>query len=383
MNRVPIQPRLLEWAIARASISPEDIRIRFTKYDAWIEGSLYPTLKQLQNFARVTHTAIGCFFLNEPPELPIPIPDFRTVKTRNLEKPSPDLLDTIYLCQQRQDWYIRYARSVGAEALSYIGTATTNSNIEHVAAIIRSMLQMDVTQTKTCHSWEDALRHIIQLAEEIGVLVMVSGVVGSNNTRKLNPKEFRGFALSHAVAPLIFINGSDTKSAQMFTLAHELAHLWLGQSALSDATAATSATSTVERWCDRVAAEVLVPLEAFRAEYNTSSAVVNEMQRLARVFKVSTLVVLRRMNDVRGFDRSWFWPVYQAEEQRLMGIVANRSGGGDYYNTTTARISRRFTRAIVTSTLEGRSTFTEAFRLVGCRRMSTFAELGNRVGVTL
>ena len=234
---------------------------------------------------------------------------------------------------------------------------------------------------RTLRTWEDALRQFVQQADDAGVLVMVSGVVGSNNTRKLDTEEFRGFALSDPVAPLVFVNGSDTKSAQMFTLAHELAHLWLGQSALSDTTAAKVAPIEVEKWCNRVAAEVLVPLDAFIQDYRPSQPVDQEMQRLARAFKVSTLVVLRRMYDAGGLTRERFWGLYNAEVVRLVKIMRSRAGGGDYYRTTTSRVSHRFTRAIVTSALEGRSTFTEAFRLLGCKKMSTFNELGQHVGV--
>lgn len=383
MTRVPVQPHLLQWALDRAGIAPDAIRSRFEKYDEWFAGTLHPTLKQLQSFARATHTAIGCFFLSEPPKLTVPIPDFRTLSGQHPDEPSPDLLDTIYLCQQRQDWYINYARANGDSPLHYIGTASTQSDIRTIASAIRSTLQFDVSVRKNLKTWEDALRQFIQLADEAGILVMVSGVVGSNNTRRLDTAEFRGFTLSERFAPLVFINGADTKSAQMFTLAHELAHLWLGQSALSDATVASVSAHKVEQWCDQVAAEMLVPLDAFANEFNRKADVLAEMQRLARIFKVSTLVILRRMHDVGTLNRGRFWSLYQAEVRRLIQIMTHKAGGGDYYRTTASRVSHRFTRAIVTSALEGRSTFVEAFRLLGCRKMSTFAELGHHVGVAV
>ncbi len=383
MTRVSVQPHLLQWAADRAGVAPDALRSRFSKFDEWLAGSLHPTFRQLQNFARATHTAIGCFFLSEPPRLSVPIPDFRTFDGQQPEEPSPDLLDTIYLCQQRQDWYINYARANGAEPLQYVGTASTQSDISTIANTIRSTLEFDVSVRKGLKSWEEALRQFIQLADDAGILVMVSGVVGGNNTRKLDTAEFRGFALSDRLAPLIFINGSDTKSARMFTLAHELAHLWLGQSALSDATVASVSTNLVEKWCDRVAAEVLVPLDVFQKDYNLKADALDETRRLARIFKVSTLVILRRMHDAGGLSRDRFWTLYQTEVRRLMAIMAQKTGGGDYYRTTASRVSHRFTRAIVTSALEGRSTFTEAFRLLGCRKMSTFTDLGHHVGVAV
>jgi len=270
---------------------------------------------------------------------------------------------------------------VGSEALPFIGALSLRGDIVQAADAIRTALGLDLSVRRQLATWEAALRQFVQLADDAGILVMVSGVVGSNNARKLDTDEFRGFALSDPLAPLVFVNGADTKSGQMFTLAHELAHLWLGQSALSDGTADRVSVNDVERWCNRVAAEVLIPLEQFELEYRRSAEVWREMQRLARAFKVSTLVVLRRMFDAGGLGRERFWQLYREEVARLVGIMRSRDGGGDYYRTTTSRVSQRFTRAIVISALEGRSTFTEAFRLLGCKKMSTFVELGHHVGV--
>ncbi len=228
-------------------------------------------------------------------------------------------------------------------------------------------------------TWTDALRRFIEQADALGVLVMVNGVVGSNNRRRLDPQEFRGFALADDLAPLVFINGADTKAAQMFTLAHELAHIWLGQSAVSDAQASWMPEHEVERWCNRVAAELLVPIAVLRGEYQRSNPLPVEVDRLARRFKVSTLVVLRRIHDAGGLTQDQLWRAYREELERLRAMPGG--SGGNFYLTLGARASKRFARALVVSTLEGRSSFTEAFRLLGFKKMATFRELGHSVGV--
>lgn len=377
--RIEVRPELLRWARERAGLDLATLTRRIPQLQAWEKGEARPTLTQIEKFAKATHTPIGYLFLSEPPIERVPIPDFRTVATARIDRPSPDLLDMVYICQQRQEWYRDFARSEGEEPLSFVGSAALTSDIETTAARMRAELGFDIEERRRMSTWTDALRHFIDQADLLGVLVMVSGVVGSNNRRKLDPSEFRGFALSDDLAPLVFINGADTKAAQMFTLAHELAHVWLGQSALSDVGPASAPAHRVEIWCNQVAAEFLVPLADLRTAYRRGGHLHQETDRLARFFKVSTLVILRRLHDAGVLSRDQLWQAYDAEVVRLQAIP--RGSGGDFYLTQAARVSKRFARALVVSTLEGGTLHRDAFRLLGFSKLETFRELGHSLGV--
>lgn len=381
MTHVSIRPELLRWACVRSGFDPIQLEDRFPQLAAWQRGEKQPTLKQLEAFAKATHTPIGYLFLPEPPQERVPIPDFRTIADEAVGPPSPDLLDTLYLCQQRQEWYREFVHLEGGRTLPFVGSKRLGDNEVKVAQDMRKLLGFDLEARRELPTWTDALRRFIGQADSAGVLVMVSGVVGSNNRRKLDPQEFRGFALADELAPLVFINGADTKAAQMFTLSHELAHIWIGQSALSDAEVSTLPGRTTERWCNRVAAEFLVPMERFKQELDRKAELRSELDRLAKRFKVSTLVILRRMHDAGVLDAKRYWAAYQQELQRLKQVA--KSGGGDFYLTLGARVSKRFARALVISTMEGRSSFSEALRLLSFRKMSTFDQLGHSLGVVL
>lgn len=384
MNRVAVRPEMLNWAVERARMTPDDLQARFAKLPEWLEGETLPTLKQLENFAKAVHVPIGYLFLPEPPDEPLPIPDFRTVDGRQLAKPSPNLLEMIYACQERQSWYADFARLYQDPELGFVGSATLDTAPEEVSARIRAALGFSVEERRDCGTWTDALRLFIRQADQAGILVMISGVVFSNNKRPLDTEEFRGFALVDRRAPLVFINGSDSKAAQMFTLAHELAHIWLGASAISNASAAPLAGYRREEvWCNKVAAELLVPLASVRAEIRDGEVLDQTLGRLARHFKVSTLVILRRLLDAGALDRPAFNAAWRAEIQRLREINQRSSGGGDFYRTTLSRVSHRFARALVVSTLEGQTLYRDAFRMLGVKKTETFNNLGREVGVML
>ena len=247
---------------------------------------------------------------------------------------------------------------------------------------MRETLGFGLAARRECPTWTGALRLFIRQADEAGVLVMVSGIVKSNTHRRLDPAEFRGFALSDPLAPLVFVNGADTKAAQMFTLAHELAHLWLGDSALSNSGAApTPGFQREEVWCNAVAAELLVPLAALRVELRRDETLPHALSRLTRSFKVSNLVILRRLLDANWLDRARFDVAWAEEVTRLRTLSQRGSDGGNFYRTTLSRVSRRFARALVISTLEGQTLYRDAFRMLGVSRTETFNNLGREVGV--
>ena len=383
-ERVPVRPELLRWARERSRIAPDRFEKRFPRFRAWEREKPHPTFRQLEGFAKATRTPIGFLFLAEPPEQPLPIPDFRTIADRPVARPSPDLLDTLYLCQERQAWYRDHALMDGEAPLPFVGSISASDGVEGVATRIRTTLAFDLEERRNLSTWTDALRRFIEQANDAGVLVMVSGVVGSNTQRRLDVTEFRGFALVDDLAPLVFLNGADSRAAQMFTLAHELAHIWLGESALSDSDGRTVPEHHIEGSCNRVAAEVLAPLAVVREEFNPAAPLANEAARLARRFKVSSLVALRRLRDLGALDAETYWNAYDRELDRLRELEGRRkssSSGGNFYSATGARVSPRFARAVIVATLEGRSSFTDAFRLLGFKKMATFHELGRRLGV--
>lgn len=380
--RVPVRGNLLAWAVERSRIAPDELFARFPALGDWQEGSKQPTLKQLEKFALATRTPVGYLFLSEPPEVSLPVPDFRTFRDVEVGEPSPDLLDTVYQCQQRQDWYRDYARLHREPRVHFVGTLTTRTDIVESAREMRETLNF--ASSERGRSWSEALSRLVEHADQNRVLVMVNGIVGSNTHRKLDPQEFRGFALADELAPLVFINGSDTKAAQIFTLAHELAHIWLGQSAVSDADMENPSTNAAERWCNQVAAEFLLPIASLGNVTVDVDDLTDQLQGLAREFKVSTLVALRRIFDAGFLTRDQFQTAYDEEWHRILAIIEEQSGGsggGNFYNTQPLRVSRRFAKAIIESTLEGQTLHRDAYQMLGFKKHSTFEELARHLGV--
>lgn len=383
--RVEVRPGVLEWARARSGIDDEVWEQRFPRYQVWLAGEAAPTLKQLEDFARKTHTPVGFFFLEEPLVETVPIPDFRTIGDRPVAAAgaavSADLLDVIYACERRQEWYRDNQLLEGEPPLPFVEVASTTDAVGGVASQMREVLDWTAESRAACRTSDAALTWLREHAEAAGVLVMISGIVGSNTHRTLDPKEFRGFALVDRHAAVVFVNGADSKAAQVFTLAHELAHLWLGETALSDLDPQSIRSNDVERWCNQVAAEFLVPIAEFRDRYDQRADLRAQLRPLAEHFRVSTQVILGRIREAGTLTWDEYLAELDAERQRVAAFLADRGGGGNYFNTKPVQVSRRFASALIASAKEGRTPYTRAFRLLDVKKESTFDGLAERLGV--
>lgn len=380
--KVTLQPNLLTWARQRAGLGPEELAERIgTKAERvrdW-ESTGRLTFAQAEKLAHVTHTPFGYLFLPSPPAEALPIADFRTVAGQPVGGPSPDLLDAIHEALRRQDWYRDYLVANGGEPLPFVGVLPCDANPNTAAVAIRHVIQWEASLRARAASWEEALTLQIECVEAAGILVMRSGIVGNNTHRPLSPEEFRGFALSDPYAPLVFLNGRDARAAQMFTLAHEVAHVWLGASGVSNLRQTYAPDNRTERFCNAVAAELLMPTDELRAEVATAGSSPDLVPRLARHFKVSSLVVLRRLHDVGELSDEAFRRFYQEQLHRF--AATGPSGGGNFYRTLRTRLGRRFVTALVASALEGHTLYRDAYRLLGVSGKESLRKLGEEVGV--
>lgn len=380
MGGMHIQPNLLSWARERAGLRVEELQQKIPQLASWEAGQTQPTYKQLVAFAQHVRVPIGYLFLPRPPEEQLPIADFRTPAKKTTQTYSVNLRDTIYLCQLRQDWFRRYAISNGYDKIPFVGSVTRAQAPSDVAARIQSAIGYVHAEGAACRDFDAALRYFVGKVEDAGVLINASGIVGSNSNRKLSTDEFRGFALSDAYAPLIFINAADSKAAQQFTLAHELAHIWLGESGVSHEDTTPDESSNIEDWCNAVAAELLLPLAVVKsipvAKQNLEAAVTSLVQH----YRVSTFVVLRRLLDAQHITKATYWEQYNLALEKVRPI--QRTGtGGDFYRTLSTRCGKRFSQALIADTLEGKTLFTEAFRLLGVRSTKTFMEAAKKLEV--
>jgi Zn-dependent peptidase ImmA (M78 family) len=381
MSRAPVKPELLRWARERVGRDVGDFKGNLKRLAEWERGEAQPTFKQLEDFARATHVPFGYFFLPEPPEERLPIPDLRTIRNQAISHPSPDLLETIHAMQRRQAWLREELIEGEAEPLDFVGSARTADDPQGVGREMRRMVGLDDGWAAEIRTWREAVGELRRTIEDLGVMAVINGVVGNNTHRKLDVEEFRGFALSDEIAPLVFVNGADAKSAQMFTLVHELAHIWLGESALTDTGLTSRPSQAIESWCDRAAAEFLVPEQLLRASWREVRHDDAPFEVLARRFKVSPIVAGRRAMDLRLVSRDAFFSFYEeyiARERRQR----SDSGGGDFYNNQNTRVGERFALQVIRAAKEGRVSFKEAYDLTGLRG-GAFQEYANRLGVNL
>lgn len=365
MSRVAIKKDVLRWAIERTGLTLDDLQRKFPKIRQWVTGESQPTLQQLESLAKATLTPLGFLFLEKPPEEHLPIPHFRTVKNKTQSNPSPELLETVQVMERRQAWMHEFLVEQGQEPLPFVRSARLAEDPNHIADSIRRILGFTQEWAVQQPNWTDALSVLREAMENAGILVCANGIVGNNTRRKLDPEEFRGFVLVDEYAPLVFVNGADGKAAQMFTLAHELAHVFFGSSAAFDLREMQPSDNPTEQACNRVAAEFLVPERELRKVWPSVRNDPDPFQAIASKFKVSVLVAARRALDLEMIDIGAFLDFYRDYRNNERSSAVSRQKGGDFYANQNLRVGRRFASAVVRAAKEGKLLYSEAFHLTG------------------
>jgi Zn-dependent peptidase ImmA (M78 family) len=373
MNKALINNELLAWALARSGLEPEalakKLNVKPAAVDAWLDGGDKPTFVQAQKAAATLGVPFGYLYLRQPPEDHLPIPDFRTVRGERskLDVNTRSLLsDVLY----KRDWFRDHREQNGFDPLPFVGSFSLQDDPVILAKNIRDQLHGPDGRIQS-NNYEDYLRLLMGTAEDVGIWVMRTGIVGNNTHRPLDVSDFRGLAIADKLTPIILINGQDSTSAQIFTFAHELAHIWLGQSGVSNVNIGSSDFGTrnsVEKFCNKVAAEFLIPEQSFRNWWRPDLQLVNQVDDLASQYRVSRIVVARRARDLNYIDDATYSAFYAMEAKRWREAVVKKreaGGGGDFFRTLPVRNGKSFTKAVVREAIRGGMLLRDAASLLG------------------
>lgn len=374
MSKAFINNEILSWALLRASMSEDELanklKVREAKVMSWAAGDDWPTFAQAQKLAKTLGIPFGYLYLNTPPDEKLPLTDFRTlgsvgpkldVNTKNF------LQDVLY----KRDWFKDYRIQQGHDEIVFIGSASLKMKASDVANKIISDLELRPRPKKG--NFESYLKFLVSQAEEAGIWVMRTSMVGNNTHRPLDVEVFRGVAISDPLVPLVIINSKDTKSAQIFTLAHELAHLWLGESGISNVDlgdADLSKSSRVEAFCNNVAAEILTPRDEFLGRWNDDINFLDQVDLVAGVFKVSRIVVARRALDLGLIEKPEYTSFYRLEQARWKKLAAKQkenSGPVQPHVMLPIRYGEKFTGSVLSEAVRGALLLREASSLLGTK----------------
>ena len=363
---------MLTWAISRAGYDLQEFTTKLPKITDWIDGTKRPTIKQLEDFSRKVHLPFGYLFLQKPPIEKIPIPYFRTNENQ-VDKISVNVYDTIQLMIQRQDWLKEYLKDSGFEKLTFVGKYNQINDVVRIVRDIRNVLDLENNWAGDFKTWEESLNHLVQVIEDTGIITVFNGVVENNTSRPIDVEECRGFVLVDDYAPFMFINNADSKSAQMFTIVHELAHIWTGHSAGFDFRKLQPADNPVEKLCNQIAAEFLVPKVALNDIWQG----ISELKKYSRHFKVSEILLARRALDLGKISKEEFFKFYKEYRNREFDKKKSQDSGGDFYATAKKRLSITFAHHVERAVKSGDLLYRDAYKLTSLKG-DTFDKFFNK-----
>ena len=369
MIEAHITGELLRWARERRGLDYAQLaragKIDVEELRQWEDGFSWPPFGKARRIAQILKIPFGLLFLPSPPNDSYSIPDFRRLNRENSAALNPDLVDVINLAVTKQEWFRDYCEENSQERLDFVGSFKMQMGVQSVAEDIRTRLGINEGMRRSCPTWAAYLSRLSEQAQNLGVLVMRSGIVGSDPTRPLRTMDFRGFALSDAYAPVVFINARDAYSAQVFTLIHELCHIWINQSGISNPDPSEKPQNDFEAFCDAVATEVLVPAKDFIDAWELIKDRSLFPASMSRNFWVSPLVIIRRAFELVKITDAEFFRLIKIEKDRPLS--KRKRSGGNANRTLLTRNGIRLTRTVLDAVRENRLVYADAASILNVR----------------
>ena len=292
--RVSVSNTVIQWAIKNGEKSETEL---MKKYDlhAWENPTStrdYPTFKQIQNFSHDTRIPVNYFFKQTLPQEEHTFAKFRTINNTNIQ-PSRRLIETIQVMESYQAWMKDFLLNQDkAIKFQLLASVKATMNVDKVAQQIIEILHLEnLAATKLTD--DDFFNLLRSKLSNAGVMVMQSGIVGTNPHRPLDINEFRAFVLVDNVIPLIFINSTDSKKAKIFSLIHEFVHILLGDNEILNVSPETEIHQ--ERWINQITSAVLMPLKEIKAALSTSLNHQANLVHLSQLFHTSLVATAIRL----------------------------------------------------------------------------------------
>jgi Zn-dependent peptidase ImmA (M78 family) len=328
-----VKPKLLKWARSRAKVKPEDAaraaHVAVERLEAWEseDNEETPTLGQLRDLATKYHFPLAVFYLPEPPKDFVPLRDFRRLRNVKEEPITANLAFHIRNAHERRELALELFEEIRGKPQHFPLKASIGDDPENVGRTIREFLKVDAESQRRAAQQDRVFDFWRRKLEENDILVFV--ISGPSWSVELH--EMRGFTIAASDLPVIVINGKDySQGGKAFTLIHELCHVLLGESGISNGAVGDEPTLSpkarkIERFCDAVAAASLMPRELVLSleevavgglrEWNNA-----ELRRIARAVGVSRQAMLLRFVTLNraSWDHYKEWQAEFEEEYRRL-----------------------------------------------------------------
>ena len=324
---MPVNPEVIRWARAHAGFSLDDVRDTFKKIEVWEAGEASPTYPQIERLADKFRIPVAVFFFPEPPDVPPITESFRTLPEHELELMPPRMRLLLRKAKAYQLNLFDLTGGTNPSAKSITRDLSFNTNVSITTMVRRVRQYLDVSIEEQS-SWSNAA---IASENWRNILANVGVSVFKDAFRIPN---YWGFCLYDSEFPIIYVNNSSSKTRQIFTLFHELAHLIFhtsGIDTLNDDFIAhlPEDEKKIEIICNRFAAEFLLPEDVFDEAFAGKSADENTAEELASQFHVSREVIYRKFLDRNLIDET----TYRRAASRWASQRSQGGSGGDFYNT--------------------------------------------------